>query len=159
MLIGLLTAFLLLHYGSHSSELTGQLDQTAALIKQDVADEARRKQALTIVANMKTIATASAKQRENSIDALNKLLAKREVSASDIKLAAQPLVTEDRATTEKLLDLHFKLKTVLTASEWALVFPGPAKGPEGAKKTTRSNAAIEVSFVSGAPIPGLRAAC
>lgn len=159
MLIGLLTAFLLLHYGSHSSELTSQLDQTAALIKQDVADEARRKQALAIVANMKTIATASAKQREKSVDALNKLLAKREMPASDLKLAAQPLIAEDRATTEKLLDLHFQLKTVLTASEWALVFHGPAKSPDGAKKTSRLNAAIELKFDLGAPRRGLHAGC
>ena len=81
MLIAALTAFLLLHYGSHSSELTNQLDQTAARIKQDVADDARKKQALAIVANMKTIASASAKQREKSVDALNKLLAKRDVDA------------------------------------------------------------------------------
>jgi hypothetical protein len=157
MLIAALTAFLLLHYGSHSSELTNQLDQTAALIKQDVADEARRKQALAIVDNMKTIATASAKQREKAVDALNKLLAKREVPASDLKLAAQPLIAEDRATTEKLLDLHFQLKTVLTASEWAQVFPGPAKSPDGAKKTSQAQAGVR--FGLGAPRRGLRAAC
>jgi len=158
MLIGLLTAYLLLHYGSHSSGLTNQLDHTAALIKQDVADEARRKQALAIVSNMKTIATASAKQREKSFDALNKLLAKREVPASDLKLAAQPLIAEDRATTEKLLDLHFQLKTVLTASEWALVFPGPAKSPDGAKKTSRLNATVDVRFGLSAPRRAPRAA-
>ena len=157
MLIAALTAFLLLHYGSHSSELTNHLDQTAALIKQDVADEARRKQALAIVDNMKTIATASAKQHEKSVDALNKLLAKREVPTSDLKLAAQPLIAEDRATTEKLLDLHFQLKTVLTASEWARVFPGSAKSSDGAKKTSHAQAGVR--FGLGAPPRGLRAVC
>jgi hypothetical protein len=157
MLIAALTAFLLLHYGSHSAALTNQLDQTAALIKQDVKDEARQKQALAIVAQMKTITTASAKQRKDTVDALNRLLAKREIPASDIERAAQPLITEDRATANKLLDLRFELKSVLTPSEWALVFPGPAKTPDGAKKT--SHAQARVGFDFGIPPQGLRAVC
>src|SRR4249920_1482638 len=127
MLIAALTAFLLLHYGSHSAALTNQLDQTATLIKQHVKEEARQKQALATIDQMKTIAKACAKQREKSMDALNELLAKREVPAGDIRLAAQPLITEDRAAADKLLDLRFELKSVLTASEWANVFPSPPK--------------------------------
>ena len=136
MLIAALTAFLLLHYGSHSAALTNQLDQTAALIKHHVKDEARQKQALAAVEQMKTIAKASAKQREKSVDTLNEVLAKREVPAADIRLAAQPLITEDRATANKLLDLRFELKSVLTAGEWANVFPSPPKSPDGAKKAS-----------------------
>ena len=158
MLIAALTAYLLLHYGSHSSALTPQFDQTATLIKQYVKDEARQKQALATVDQMKTIAMASAKQREKSIDALHELLAKREVPAGDIKRAAQPLITEDTATADKLLDLHFELKSVLTASEWAKVFPGPAKSPDGAKKTSHLNAALEIRFDLIAPRRAPRAA-
>ena len=151
MLIAALTAYLLLHYGSHSSALTPQFDQTAALIKQHVKDEARQKRALTTVDQMKTIVKASAKQREKSMNALNELLAKREVSTGDIRLAAEPLITEDRATADKLLDLRFQLKSALTASEWAKVFPGPAKSPEGVKKTSHLNAALEIRFDLIAP--------
>jgi hypothetical protein len=151
MLIAALTAYLLIHFGSHSAALTNQWDQTTTLIKQHVADEARQKEALAIVANMKAAATALTKQREKSVGTLDKLLAKREVPVSDIQQAAQPLVTQDRATAEKLLDLRFQLKSLLTASEWALVFPAPAKGPDGAKKTSRLNATVDVRFDLSAP--------
>jgi hypothetical protein len=159
MLIAALTAFLLLHYGSHSTALTNQLDQTPALIKQAVKDETRQKQALAIVAQMKAIATASAKEREKTVDSLNQLLAKRELPTSDIERAAQPLITEDRATANKLLDLRFELKSVLTRSEWALVFPGPANSPDGAKKASRLNAGVGVKFLLDGLRQGLHAMC
>jgi len=157
MLIAALTAYLLLHYGSHSSALANDWEQTIALIKQNVADETRKKQALAIVDDMKAVSTNSTKQREKSVDALNKLLAKRELQATEIRQAVQPLISEDEATANKLLDLLFQLKTVLTASEWALVFPGPAKSLDGAKKT--SHAQARVRFGVGAPPRGLRAVC
>jgi len=135
MLIALLTAFLLIHFGSHSSALTSQLDQTVALIQKDVADEARRKQAVAIVDQMKTEAKASAEQRKKSMEALNDLLAKRTTPASEIHNAAQPLVAEDKASAERLLDLRFQLKSVLTASEWKMVFPPLATDAAGKKKS------------------------
>ena len=127
------------------------------MIKQNVADETRKKQALAIVDDMKAVSTSSAKQREKSVDALNKLLAKRELPATEIRQAVQPLISEDEATANKLLDLRFQLKTVLTAGEWALVFPAPAKNSDGAKKT--SHAQARVRFDLGAPRRGLRAVC
>jgi hypothetical protein len=142
MLIAALTAYLLLHYGSHSSELTNDWERTMALIKQNVADETRKKQALAIVDDMKAVSTSSTKQREKSVDALNKLLAKRELPATEIRQAVQPLISEDEATANKLLDLHFQLKTVLTAREWALVFPAPAKDSGGANKSSQAQARV-----------------
>ena len=135
MLIAALTAFLLIHFGSHSSALTSQLDQTAALIQKDVADEAHRKQALVIVDQMKAEAQAAAKQRQKSVDALNSVLAKRTTPVSDIERAAQPLVADDRASAEKLLDLRFQLKSVLTRDEWKMVFPPPAAEAAGKKRS------------------------
>jgi hypothetical protein len=126
MLIAALTAYLLIHFGSHSSALTSQLDQTAALIQKDVAGEAHRKQALVIVDQMKAEGQAAAEQRRKSVDALNGVLAKRTTPASDIERAAQPLVADDRASAEKILDLRFQLKSVLTRDEWKMVFPPPA---------------------------------
>lgn len=124
MLIAL-TAFLIYHFGSHAPALTPPLDQTAALIQNDVADESRRKQALAIVDSMKATIKASAEQSTKSIESLNDLLAKRTTPANQIRLAAQPLITEDRASAEKLLELRFQLKSVLTPGEWANVFPVP----------------------------------
>ena len=126
MLIAL-TAFLLYHFGSHTAAVTPVLDRTAALIQKDVADQARRKQALAIVDRMKATIKACAAQRSQSVASLNDLLAKRTTPASQIEHAAQPLIGEDRATAERLLDLRFELKSVLTSSEWATVFPPPAR--------------------------------
>jgi hypothetical protein len=134
MLIAALTAYLLIHFGLHSAAMTPQLDQTAALIQKDIADEAHRKQALAIVDQMKAEAKAYAKQREKSIGALNGVLSQRSAPTSEIERAAQPLVADDRASAEKLLDLRFQLKSVLTPYEWRLVFPTPAAEASGKKK-------------------------
>ena len=134
MLIAL-TAFLLYHFGSHTAAVTPPLDQAAALIQKDVADETRRKQALAIVDQMKATIKASAEQSSQSLDSLNDLLAKRTTPASQIEHAAQPLIGEDRATAENLLDLRFQLKSVLTPGEWAKVFPPAVTAPASAKKS------------------------
>jgi len=155
MLIAALTAYLLIHFGSHTSALTDEWNQTMALVKQNVSDETRQKRALAIVADMKATSTAFARQRQNSIDALNKLMTPRLVPASDIQQAVQPLISEDLASANKLLDLRFQLKSVLTAGEWALVFPGPAKSLDGAQKSSQAQARIRSEL--GAPPPALRA--
>ncbi|HTS52802.1 MAG TPA: hypothetical protein VMH26_05975 [Burkholderiales bacterium] len=135
MLIAALTAFLLIHFSAHSSAVSPQLDQTAQLIRKDVQDEARQKQALAIVDQMKGVTKSYAKQREGSMNALNALLGKRQTPASEIERAGQPLISADRVTAETLLDLRFQLKSVLTPSEWALVFPGPAADAAGKRKS------------------------
>lgn len=134
MLIAAITAFLLIHFGSHSAAIAPQFDQTAALIQKNVSDEAHRKQAQAIVEQMKTEVKAYTKQREKSIDALNGALSKRTASTSDIEHAAQPLIADDRASAEKLLDLRFQLRSVLTPDEWKRVFPAPAVEVAGKKK-------------------------
>jgi len=60
---------------------------------------------------------------------------KRSAPTSEIEQAAQPLVAEDRASAEKLLDLRFQLKSVLTPDEWKRVFPAPAVGASGKKRS------------------------
>jgi hypothetical protein len=136
MLIAALTAYLLIHFGSHSLAVTPEQDQTAELIKKDVVDEARQKQALAIVDQMKAATEAYAQRRDKSIDSLNGVLAKRTTSSSAIVSAAQPLITDDSATAEKLLDLRFQLKAVLTESEWAKVFHAPTASRPAAKRST-----------------------
>ena len=66
MLIAALTAYLLIHFGSHSLAVTPEQDQTAELIKKDVVDEARQKQALAIVDQMKAATEAYAQRRDKS---------------------------------------------------------------------------------------------
>jgi len=123
MLIALLTAYLIMHFSSDSSALSAPFAQAAERIKKNVSDDDRQKQALTVIDQMKSEAQAYTQKRDSSMDVLARLLAKRTTAASDIEHASQPLIDEDRARGERLLDLRFKLKSVLTSSEWAKVFP------------------------------------
>ena len=84
---------------------------------------------------MKTVNQAYAKQREKSVEALAKLEATRETPVAELARASQPLIAEDRATAEQLLVLRFQLKSVLTASEWAKVFPAPTTTAPTSKKS------------------------
>jgi hypothetical protein len=136
MLIALLTTFLILHFSPHSPAVAAPFEQTAALIKQHVTEEARQTQALALVDRMKTQSTEYAQRREKLTDALVTLTAKRATQVSEIESAAQPLIADDRATAEKLLDLRFQLKSVLTADEWAQVFPAQHAKPASTRKTT-----------------------
>ena len=126
MLIAATIAFLLIRYGSSSLALMWPYDHVEKLVKQDVADEARRKQALEIVEQMKAANKAYDKEREKSVDALAKLVSVRETPVAEIDRAVQPMIAEDRALAQKLVDMRFELKSALTASEWAKVFPAPA---------------------------------
>jgi Fic family protein len=123
MLIALLTAYLVMHFSSDSSALSAPFAQAAERIKKDVSDGERQKQALKIVDQMKSGAQAYTQKRDSSMDILVRLLAKRTTPATDIEHSSQSLIDEDRARALKLLDLRFELKSVLTASEWAKVFP------------------------------------
>ena len=114
---------ILLLHGSNTATLLWPYEETLQHIKQDVTDEARRKEAVDIVHQMKTVNKAFAKQREKSVEALAKLAGNRESPAADLQQASEPLIAEDRAAAESLLDLRFQLKSALTANEWAKVFP------------------------------------
>jgi len=147
MLISAITIFLLIHFGAFSSAVSGPLDQTEAHIKQYVGDDARRKQALAIVDQMKAESKAYSQKIEKSVDVLNKLTTKRTTPMSEIEHAGQPLISEDRANAERLLDLRFQLKSVLTADEWVKVFPVTAK-----PKPTKTAAGFDIDF----PLQGRR---
>jgi len=132
-MIAALVAFLLIYFSMSSSSVAPQFDQAEALIKKDVTEESRQKQALSILDQMKTVSKTYADKREKSIDAIEKLGAKRETPSSELESVAQPLIADDRAAAEKLLDLRFQLRSVLTATEWAKVFPIPEAQGEGKK--------------------------
>jgi len=146
MLIALLTTFLILHFGAHSSAVVPPFEQTAALIKKYVVDETRQKQALALVDQMKTQSTGYLQRREKLTEGLAQLAAKRATPMSEIENAAQPLIADDRATAEKLLDLRFQLKSVLTADEWSQVFPAPQVKPASADKRTAQRATQHVDW-------------
>ena len=122
VLIAAITA-LVLYFHMGSATVAPVLDQAAALIKEDVADEAHRKQALAIVDQAETAVKTNAEQRAKAIEALAELTTRRAVPAAEIGRAAEPLIAGDRATAARLVDLRFQLKSVLTADEWANVFP------------------------------------
>jgi len=140
MLWAALALFLVLHFSHHSPAVMAPFEQAAALIKKDVADPAHQKQALAIVDQMKSEAKAYSEKRDSSMDALTKLLVKRATPTSDIEHAGDPLIDEDRAYAEKILDLRVRLKSVLSASEWAKVFPTPAVGRTSANTATARGA-------------------
>jgi len=123
MLTALLIAYLVMHFSSDSSALSTPFAEAAEHIKKTVSDDARQKQALAIVDLMKSETKAYTQKRDSSMEGLTGLLAKRTTPAIDIEHASQPLINEDRARAEKLLDMRFQLKSVLTASEWVKVFP------------------------------------
>ena len=114
---------ILMMHGSNTATLLWPYDQTSQRIKQAVTDEGRRKQAVDFINQMKAVNKAFAKQREKSVEVLAKLAAYRESPAADFQQASEPLIAEDRAAAESLLDLRFQLKSVLTANEWAKIFP------------------------------------
>lgn len=114
---------ILMMHGSNTATLLWPYDETSQRIKQEVTNEARRKQAVDIINQMKAVNKAFAKQREKSVEVLAKLAAHRESAAADFQQASEPLIAEDRASAESLLELRFHLKSVLTANEWAKVFP------------------------------------
>jgi hypothetical protein len=129
MLIAALIACIIVFTHGRSSSLTPPLRQAQEHLNKDIADENRRKEALDIVDRMQKTIEALDKNRQSSENSLGDLLDKRTTSSADIQSALQPLKVDDEATCEKLLDLRFELKTVLTADEWAKVFPAPATPP------------------------------
>ena len=123
MLIALVVACYLYFGAGHATALSPQFAQAEAGIKKNVHDEARRAQALKIVAEMKSAKTEFVKRRETSAKAVNEVLAKREVTGEELRAVASPLLTEDKQVRDRLLDLQFELRSVLTAAEWAQVYP------------------------------------
>jgi hypothetical protein len=127
MLIAALITCILIYTHGRSSELTLPFRQAEEHIKKDVADDGRRTAALSIVGRMQQTIQAIDKDRQNAPTSLRELLDKRTTSSTEIESALQPLKAGDEENCERLLDLRFELKGVLTAEEWKQVFPAPVK--------------------------------
>jgi hypothetical protein len=135
MLIALFTAMYLLFWSSSSSPLMANLDLTEKLIKANVADDAHREQALAIAGRMKDVTKAYNSRNENLAKSLAGLVQSRATQPAALEAILDPLLADDNATREQLVDLRFQLKSVLTAKEWAAVFPPPkATRAAGAEK-------------------------
>jgi hypothetical protein len=129
MLIAIVTTLLIVTLCGRTSSVSVDYQKTQDLIKKDVSDDMRKKQALDIVDQMEKTQEDSAKEQKKSIDSLDKLLEVRASTTEQIEAALQPLIDRDQLTSSKLLDQRFQLKTVLTADEWTEVFPAPATMP------------------------------
>lgn len=133
MLIAL-TAFLILHFGFGSSSMLLPFDQIEKAVKQSVTDEAHKKEALKIVDQMKAVEKTHVEKYKKSMASLDRALGQRNAPAGAIEKAAAPLLAESKATRAELLWLRFELRSVLSASEWAAVFPPPTSRPTSPKK-------------------------
>ncbi|HEX4797247.1 MAG TPA: hypothetical protein VH370_25865 [Humisphaera sp.] len=126
MLIALLIGCLLYFGSGQATALAPQFDEAEAGIKKYVPDETRRKEAMRIVGDMKSEMKDFTKRRENSGKSLKEALHNREATADDLRAAAAPLMEDNRQARERMLDLQFQLRKVLTAEEWAQAYPKPA---------------------------------
>jgi len=129
VLIAILIGVLVYFGSGHATALAPQIDRAETAIKKNVHDEPRRKQALEIIGQMKSSCTEFVKSRERSAKSVNRALDKREVTAEELRTAAAPLLAEEQQLRSRLLDLQFQLRKVLTAEEWALVYPKPPPPP------------------------------
>jgi hypothetical protein len=132
MLIAIMATLLVVMLCGRSPSVSVDFHRAQDAIKKDVSDETRKKQALDIVGEMEKTTKESAKEQRENVNELQQVLNVRRAGVLDIQSAMEPLVDKDHETAEKLLDLRFKLKTVLTPDEWAEVFPAPGTMPSGA---------------------------
>jgi predicted metal-dependent hydrolase len=134
MLIAL-TAYLILHFSSGSSSLLLRFDQLEKAVKQFVTDEAHKKQALRIVDQMKANEKELIEKQKKAITSLDEKLNQRTVPAGDIQRALAPMSAETKSARATLLALRFELKSVMSAGEWAEVFPAPTAQPHSSKRS------------------------
>ena len=125
MLIAIVTILAIFMFG-RSGNVAQEYRVADQRIKKVVTDPQWRDQALHIVEEMKKTAEASAKEQHKSVDSLQHLLDRRTASKGEIDAALQPMLANDHATADKLLDMRFQLTGVLTREEWTQVFPPPA---------------------------------
>jgi hypothetical protein len=126
VLIGILIGLYLYFGGGQATALAPQFKEAETNIKKDVRDEARRKQALEIVGQMKSTMADLTKGQEKSAKSVQAALSKREATPDELHAVAAPLLAEDKQVRERMLDLQFQLRNVLTAAEWAEIYPKPA---------------------------------
>lgn len=122
MLIALAT-FLILHFGSGGAPLFLRIDQLEKAVKHHITDEAHQKQALKIVDRMKATEKDLIDQQKKAIKSLDEKLGQRTIAAREIERDMAPMTAETKAARAKLVQLRFELKSVLSAAEWAELFP------------------------------------
>jgi hypothetical protein len=147
MLIALFTAMFLLYWSSSSAPLMANLEQAEKLIKANVADDAQREQALKIVGRMKDVTKAYHSRNENVAKSLSNLVKSRTTQPAALEATLEPLLADDNATREQLVDLRFQLQSVLTAKEWAAVFPPPKAAPAAGAQKNAAAPRIESSLL------------
>jgi len=126
MLIAALIVTLGILFFPHGNPLSANIDQTEELLKKNVHDEARLKEALQIMDQAAKDVKTRQEEQKKVVEPLTKVLNKRESTPAEIDAALRPVEKVAAAVTQKQLDWRFQLKAVLTEREWTQVFPPPA---------------------------------
>jgi hypothetical protein len=124
MLTSLIIAFFILHGGA-SAGFASQLDRASKAIKTDVTVDSSKKQALAVIDEATKSNSAFLDQQKKVSEAMSKVLADRGATLAQIDSAVLPLFASDSAAADKMVDASFQLRHVLTAQDWAKVFPAP----------------------------------
>jgi hypothetical protein len=125
MLTSLILAYFLLHGGA-SVGFTAQLERATKEIKQVVTVEATQKQALAVVDSATKVNKAFLDQQKTESEAISKVLADRHSTPAQVDSALRPLFSSDSVTAVKMVEASMRLRGLLTAAEWAKVFPASA---------------------------------
>jgi hypothetical protein len=129
MLTSLIIAYFVLHGGT--SALVQQHIETASkLVDKNITVEATKKQAIAILDSAKKENEAYLDSRKKTISALKPILANRATTDAELAAAMKPFLAEESVNANQMTDRLFELRKVLSASDWAKVFPAP----EPAKK-------------------------
>jgi hypothetical protein len=124
MLTSLIIAFLILHGGA-SQLMQEHLEATTKAVDKNITVDATKKQALAILDSATKENNAFIAQRQKIVDALKKDLANKGTTIAEIEAVVKPLLPGDSANASHMTDRIFELRKVLSASDWAKVFPAP----------------------------------
>jgi len=132
MLTAALIAFLLTR-GGGTIGFGAELERATKAVKQEVTVDSTRSKALAILDQADKENKAFAEQQKTASESLSKVLADRGATAAQIDSALGPMMASDSTLVSDMVGATFELRRVLTAAEWAKVFPPPAAKGSGAK--------------------------
>ncbi len=124
MLTSIIIAYFVLH-GSASAFIQQHIEAASKGIDKNITVEATKKQALAIVDSAKNENEAFLKERSKLIASLKTALADRATTDAQLVAEVKPFLAADSANASHLTDRIFDLRKVLSASDWAKVFPEP----------------------------------
>ncbi len=124
MLTSLIIAYFLLHGGA-LQRLQQHIEDASKAVGKNITVEATKKQAIAILDSAKQENEAFLNERKKLVASLKTTLADRNTTDAQILAAVRPFYAADSANANHMVDRMFDLKKVLSASDWAKVFPEP----------------------------------